>query len=358
MKDSFATAMGRALDLTRAGAPMEAMRLIQQALGRSLPESAATPPATPPKRRPPLSTVVDAVASARKGRARAPAKAPAIPEGASYEARVHACAFGERGYRLFHPSPRGAAPAGLLLMLHGCTQDADDFALGTQMNRVAEANNLVVIYADQSRAANQMGCWNWFRPQDQRRDQGEPALLADLARQVAQEAGVARDRIFAAGLSAGGAMAAILGQTHGDVFAAIGVHSGLAAGSASDMGSAFAAMRNPPLPAGRKGGAVRSIVFHGSADTTVVPANGDAVIRDAIGAQSHSEITDRSASGATVTLFRDQSGAVLAEKWSVEGLGHAWSGGSPAGSYTNPAGPDASAEMVRFFLACQTEEKS
>ncbi|MBT8424765.1 MAG: PHB depolymerase family esterase [Silicimonas sp.] len=319
------------------------------------------PPSPIPRVRRPLRQVVDLLSSARRAqtpKARGPAKCPAVPEGARYEARSHCSPFGERGYRLFVPSTRETSPAGLILMLHGCTQNADDFAVGTQMNFVAEKNNLVVIYADQTRVANQMGCWNWFRPEDQGRDAGEPALLSHLARQVAQEFGIGEGSVYVAGLSAGGAMAAILGQTYPDVFSAAGVHSGLAAGSARDVASAFAAMRGPGASPGRSGGApVRTIVFHGTADSTVAPANADAVIEDALGALRHAEIRDRSETGATVTLFSDESGAIMAEKWSLGGVAHAWSGGSAEGSYTDPTGPDASVEMVRFFLAHQTEEQ-
>ena len=354
MEKNFATAMGRALDLTRAGSLSEATRLIQDALKGAGPERADAPPAAPKKARRPLKQVVDLLSSAKR-KGRGPATCPPVPVGARYEARSHASPFGERGYRLFVPSPRQDAPAGLVLMLHGCTQDADDFAVGTQMNLVAEASNLVVVYADQTRAANQMGCWNWFRPEDQGRDGGEPAILSHMARQVAEEFGIGEGRIFAAGLSAGGAMAAILGQTHPEVFAAVGVHSGLAAGSARDVASAFAAMRKPVARAARSGTPVRTIVFHGAADTTVAPGNADAVIRDALGGQRHSEVTDRSHTGADLTLYRDDGGAVLAEKWTLGGVAHAWSGGSAAGSYTDPTGPDASTEMVRFFLAQRAE---
>lgn len=364
MNNQFATAMGRALDLTRAGSAMEATRLIQHTLNGQTTEPAVSPTSStpPPKFRRRLGEVVDLLSKARRvqtPQARGPRKRPAVPEGAQYQTRSHSSPFGERRYRLFVPSLRDTSPQGLLLMLHGCTQNAEDFAVGTQMNLVAEKNNLVVIYADQKRAANHMGCWNWFRPEDQGRGAGEPALLTHLTREVARDFEFGKGRVFVAGMSAGGAMATILGQTHPDVFSAVGVHSGLPAGSASDVAGAFAAMRSPVVaPAGRVESPVRTIVFHGSADTTVAPANADAVIAAAIGGVHHSEIVDESETSATVTLYRDDVGQALAEKWSLDGVGHAWSGGSPEGSYTDPTGPDASVEMVRFFLAQGAEAQS
>ena len=364
MNDQFATAMGRALDLTRAGSAMEATRLIQQTLnGQTIGPAALPAPSTArPRINRRLGAVVDLLSKARRVRtpqARGPARRPAVPEGARYDTRSHNSPFGERGYRLFVPSSRDTRPEDLILMLHGCTQDADDFAVGTQMNLVAEQDNLLVIYADQTRAANHMGCWNWFRPEDQGRGAGEPAILAHLAQEVAREFNVEKSRIYVAGLSAGGAMAAILGQTHPDVFSAVGVHSGLPAGSAKDVASAFAAMRNPVVaPAGRVESPVRTIVFHGSADKTVAPANADVVIAAAIGSLGYSEIVDGSETGATVTLYTNDVGQALAEKWSLDAVGHAWSGGSSDGSHTEPTGPDASVEMVRFFLAHGTEAQS
>lgn len=356
MNDDFATAMGRALDLTRAGSPIEATRLIQDALNIPTPATTGPQPAMAGQgagRR--LGQVVDALASARKAMAASGQGArpmPAIPTGARYEARRHDSAFGARDYRLFLPSSREAAPQGLVLMLHGCTQNADDFAVGTQMNPLAEAHNLIVVYPEQSRAANQMGCWNWFQPEHQRRGGGEPALLDDLARTIAGEFAIDRRRIYVAGLSAGGAMAAILGQAYPETFAAVGVHSGLAPGAASDMASAFAAMRAPSSHSARKSTPpVRSIVFHGSADSTVSPANADAVIAAALGSRPATELILPVRDGASVTLYQDQSGATVAEKWSLAGLNHAWSGGAAEGSYTDPKGRDASAEMLRFFLA-------
>lgn len=353
MNDDFATAMGRALDLTRAGSPMQATRLIQEALHLPVTDPQPAMPGQGSGRR--LGQVVDALASVRKTMAasgQGARPAPAVPATARYDLRQHKMAFGTRDYRLYAPSPRDEPPQGLVMMLHGCTQNADDFAVGTRMNDLAEAHNLLVVYPEQSRTANQMGCWNWFQPEHQSRGAGEPALLDDLARAVASEFAVGRGRIYVAGLSAGGAMAAILGQAYPETFAAVGVHSGLAPGAATDMASAFAAMRAPSARSARQGTvAVRSIVFHGSADSTVSPANADAVITAALGPARGAELNLPAKNGASVTLYQDQNGATVAEKWSLAGLNHAWSGGAAEGSYTDPKGPDASAEMLRFFLA-------
>jgi poly(hydroxyalkanoate) depolymerase family esterase len=234
-------------------------------------------------------------------------------------------------------------PQGLIIMLHGCTQDADDFARGTGMNAIAERHGLIVAYPEQPRSENMQSCWNWFRPSDQRAGHGEPELLARLARSLTAEFGLDPSRVFVAGLSAGGAMAAILGVTHPDVFHAIGVHSGLPHGVASDVVSAFSAMREDP-GAGRALH-VPAIVFHGSSDATVSPANGDRIFRSAaLGATTLEE-------GTTAGRTWQRRRAEGAEFWLIEGAGHAWTGGSRTGSYADAAGPDASAEMVRFFLA-------
>ena len=360
MNDHFATAMGRALEQTRAGNPAEAMRLIQAVLNgpetaMSVSDADTAQPAPRPRR--PLGQVIDSLVKGKAmhglGLEKARFDQPlSIPDGALYETHRHACAFGERDVRVFLPSPRGEPVGGLILMLHGCTQSADDFAAGTRMNLAAEEHNLIIAYPEQTRRANQMGCWNWFRGEDQRRGGGEAALLADLASSLASQHGVPDDRVFAAGLSAGGAMAAILGDTHPEVFAAVGVHSGLAPGSATDVASAYAAMQgHGAAQRAKRSFAVRSIVFHGSADTTVAKSNGDAVVAAALGGFAADQIEDGSVAGAAVVMHRDRSGTTLVEQWTLPGVGHAWSGGSPEGSYTHPSGPDASAEMVRFFLS-------
>ncbi len=278
-----------------------------------------------------------------------------IPAGAAFRSGVHSCAAGSRSYRTYVPSTAQNGAAGLILMLHGCTQTPEDFAIGTGMNALAEARGLVVIYPHQSRGDNAQSCWNWFSPGDQRRGRGEPEILAGIARSAMAEFDVPGHRSFAAGLSAGAAMAVILGAAYGDVFAAIGAHSGLPLGAAKDVPSAFAAMAgNGAAPQSGKAPS-RSIVFHGTADATVHPVNAARIAQQAIAAGAAQTIdTETAGTKAGRSYNRRIIGAAgaapLLEHWTVEGLGHAWSGGQPGGSYTDPAGPDASAEMIRFFF--------
>jgi poly(hydroxyalkanoate) depolymerase family esterase len=271
---------------------------------------------------------------------------PDIPDGAAFDPLRHAGPHGARDYRLFRPSPGRGPIRGLVLMLHGCTQTPEDFAVGTGMNRQAEAQGLLVVYPEQTRAHNANLCWNWFRATDQGRAGGEAAILADLAAAVAAEHALPPWRVFAAGLSAGGAMAAILAQTHPEIVAAAGVHSGLAPGSAQDVASAFAAMRGEASP---RAEALRApaIIFHGSADATVAPVNAGRLA----GSLLATEETSGTAAGRRYDVLSGRNAAGHpVEVWRIDGAGHAWSGGDAAGSHADPRGPDASAEMVRFFL--------
>lgn len=278
--------------------------------------------------------------------------AVAVPDGARFDDLTHRGAAGTLGYRLYVPSRPAARAMPLVVMLHGCTQTPEDFAAGTRMNAVAEAEGVLVAYPRQTRAANAQRCWNWFDPKDQGRDHGEPALIAGMVGDILASHGADASRVYVAGLSAGGAAAAILAQCYPDVFAAAGVHSGLAAGAAGDMAGAFAAMRGGGRVA--PGRAVPLIVFHGDRDHTVAPANGLAVAAQARGGAVLAEEASRGrAEGGlafTRTVETDAGGLPLVERWLVEGAGHAWSGGSAAGSYTEPRGPDASRAMLRFFL--------
>lgn len=261
-------------------------------------------------------------------------------------------AAGSRRYKLFVPSP-SHTPRALLVMLHGCTQSPDDFAAGTRMNDVAAEHDVLVAYPEQTAAHNSARCWNWFKPGDQRRGGGEASLLAAIVDDVARAHAVDRRRVFVAGLSAGGAAAAALAHAYPDVFVAAGVHSGLACGAARDLASALAAMQNGAPSRGASTKPVATIVLHGDADRTVAPGNAGHVLADAIpGLASGGRITAVASGGASYTreVWRDGAGCVRAENWTIEGAGHAWAGGSPAGSYTDPRGPDASRAMMRFFL--------
>ncbi len=279
-----------------------------------------------------------------------------VPEGARFEEFTHRGGAGTIGCKLYVPSRGAGSGLPLVVMLHGCTQSPEDFAAGTRMNEVAEAEGVLVAYPRQTASANAQKCWNWFDAEDQARDRGEPALIAGLTREIVSRFGADPARVYVAGLSAGGAAAAIMAQCYPDLYAAAGVHSGLARGAATDMPSAFAAMRQGAAPrAGARGRRpIPTIVFHGDADRTVHPSNGDHVLAQArAGAALSATVTrGRSAGGLayTRTVESDAAGVEALELWELHGAGHAWSGGSAAGSYTEPRGPDASREMLRFFL--------
>jgi poly(hydroxyalkanoate) depolymerase family esterase len=265
-------------------------------------------------------------------------------------ARDFASKAGSRPYKLYVP-PSLSPHAPLLVMLHGCTQSAADFAAGTRMNELAEAQGFLVLYPEQLASANAQRCWNWFSPNDRERDRGEAGIIADMTRQVMAEFGTDPNRVFAAGLSAGGAQAAILGAVYPDLFTAIGVHSGLACGAAHDMMSAFSAMQQGRP--GQGGLSVPAILFHGDRDTTVNPRNADAVATqlEQGGIESAEDGAVPDGLSYTRKIRSGPGGKPVLEQWTVHGAGHAWSGGSSDGSYTEPRGPDASREMLRFFLS-------
>lgn len=275
----------------------------------------------------------------------------------------HSNHAGTRGYRLYVPVTYQGQPRPLVVMLHGCSQDPEDFAAGTEMNSLAEEYACVVLYPCQPQTANHSKCWNWFRTQDQARGQGEPAIIAGMAREILSTYHLDPARVYVAGMSAGGAMAIILGRTYPDLFAAVGAHSALPYGAAADLPSAMTAMRHGRRgrPAPAEVGAcptVPTIVFHGDKDATVHPGNGMHIVASIVAkngaARGEYETTVHSGTAPgghayTRSVYRDAAGCTLAEHWLVHGVAHAWSGGNPRGSFTDPLGPHATREMMRFF---------
>jgi poly(hydroxyalkanoate) depolymerase family esterase len=393
MKMDFADAMRAATKLTRAQKLMEATRVIQSALllgrGPTKPDReqaievrAIEPPtiditpnaATTRTVQPALANWPIGDVAATLGRARLPSvglnglarikprKPLEIPDGAQYLSRSYVCAAGRRSYKLYVPGRQHAGRRPLVVMLHGGTQGPDDFAAGTRMNALAEEHGFLVAYPSQCKSANPSLCWNWFKPEDQMRGAGEPSIIAGITSEIVAEHGIDPQRVFVAGLSAGGAMAAVMGATYPEIYAAVGVHSGLPYRSATDVPSAFAAMRGDPglqcrprktRPTSDRAFRVRTIVFHGDADHIVHPSNAANIVEAQAKTDDSVERAKPRSSASrthTRTVTRDKTGTVVVEHWLIHGSGHAWSGGSADGTYTDPHGPDASREMLRFFL--------
>jgi poly(hydroxyalkanoate) depolymerase family esterase len=350
MNAEFQHLMNEATRLTRAGDLQAATAAIQAALGGG---GIARAPSN--DARGVIEVEAREVPDVAPAGVDMPAPAPHVdlPASGRFMAGSYADAAGRRAYKLYVPPGAGERPLPQVVMLHGCTQNPDDFAAGTAMNEAALAQGFFVLYPAQSQQANPQGCWNWFKHDHQRRGRGEPALLAGMTRDVMARHAIDPERVYVAGLSAGGAMAAILGDAYPDLYAAVGVHSGLAAGVASNLPSALAAMKSggtnfPSIPSG-----VPTIVFHGDADATVHPSNGEQVIAASAGTATAVELQklqDSCGRACTRRVHRAADGRVVAEHWLVHGAPHAWSGGSAKGSYTDGRGPDASAEMLRFFF--------
>lgn len=244
-------------------------------------------------------------------------------------------------------------------MLHGCLQDADDFALGTRMNAIAEEHSIFVLYPEQSEAANHTRCWNWFDAAHQRRDQGEPSLIAGMTREMIRSHDIDASRVYIAGLSAGGAMAAIMAANYPDLYSAVGIHSGVPYGAVQNLPTALALMKNGATPGARLPSKhIPLIVFHGDQDLMVNPRNAEQLVSQWLGGPAQIRTQDISTAHAgegngrtfTRTRYRGE-GCAAVEGWLVHDAGHAWSGGGSTGSFADPAGPDASREMLRFFLS-------
>lgn len=360
MHPEFQTLMAQATQLTQSGNLAAATAAIQAALrpvvgaARPQPDDSDVidvdaweiPEPTARAAMPQAASVQDPVA---------PAHRPDIA-GDTFLAGSFRNAAGQRQYKLYVPPNAGDQPLPLVVMLHGCTQDADDFAAGTAMNDAARTQGFYVLYPVQPREVNPQKCWNWFKHNHQRAGSGEPAILAGMTRDVIATHAIDKQRVYVAGLSAGGAMAAILAGAYPDLYAAAGVHSGLAAGAASDLPSALGAMKGVGLRSpNQTGSGVPTIVFHGDRDATVHPANAENVIAGAVGAFAQVETSRAPGQGnrrdSTTYVYRNAAGTIVAERWEIHGAGHAWAGGTDKGSYTDHAGPNATDEMLRFFFA-------
>jgi len=302
---------------------------------------------------------------------------------------IYTDSVGDNPYFVYTPETyRVEAPVPLFVMLHGCTQTALDFATGTSMNQLAEKQGFIVMYPQQTTKYNQGLCWNWFLPSNQQRGSGEPASIVGMIQSLQLNTAnwtIDPNRIYVTGISAGAAMSVILGATYPDVFAAIGVHSGLEYQAATNLVQAAKVMhRGGPDPL-RQGSVaytamsnhsrvVPTIVFHGTADTIVAPLNGDQVVQQwiqtdylasdktyAVDYHHPSSIATGQVPGGysyLTAVWNAPSGEAVQAYWKIDGMGHAWSGGNPASSYTDPRGPDATVAMYDFFMGHPREENA
>ena len=301
-----------------------------------------------------------------------------VSDGGTFTRGSFSNEHGERDYGLYVPDGLDGRSAPLVVMLHGCGQDAEDFAAGTRMNAIAKQEKFLVLYPEQDSSANRAGCWNWFEPSDQERGRGEPSIIAGATEQVIDEHGVDPRRVYVVGISAGGAMSTVLAATYPDLYAAVGVHSGLEYGAADSALAAVAAQRSGGPDPDRQGRlafesarpaearVLPAIVFHGEEDGVVDVVNAhqtlsqwaqtndyaeDGADDDGVAGEPDEALPGQSPGGYDYVryVYERPGGDALMEKWIIEDLGHAWSGGDTDGSFADPDGPNASEEMVRFF---------
>lgn len=372
MKTNLLASMQEALALVKSGNLLKATELIQQGLNGKLSKTAANQVD---------ASVIEGELVRKPARPVQEAKVeqsqkPAQPEQRAGTAKPQFITksfsneHGAREYKLYIPSSYGQKPLPLVIMLHGCTQTADDFAAGTAMNQLAEELGFLVAYPNQTASANNKRCWNWFKAQDQQAHQGEPAIIAGLTQAIIHDYQADKQRVYIAGLSAGGAMAAIMGATYPKLYAAVGVHSGLAVGSATNVISALAAMNKGSCRVKEitqnSASFVPTIVFLGDSDSVVHLRNGEQVyaqaeqrlkasnddyFNDNAFQLEQEQIKPKQGRSYTRACLNDTQGLAHIEYWTIHGAGHAWSGGNASGSYTDPQGPNASREMLRFFLS-------
>ena len=379
MNNPLQNLMQKATQLTQSGRLSEATELIQRLLRSQAGDHAQTPapaqaPAASSKEVPLVldDCVFEVNTSPAGTTAEAPSR-PAPPATGEFISGTHTHATLTRRYKLYIPPGHAGKALPLVVMLHGCTQNPDDFAAGTGMNQRAQEQGFFVLYPEQSSEANPSACWNWFKHNHQKRGSGEPALIASLTQTITQQYGLDARRVYVAGLSAGAAMATVLAAAYPDIYAAVGVHSGLPAGAASNVAQALLVMKSGhsgiSLPGkGRQADAqaasekhppitIPTIVFHGDDDKTVHPRNGEKVIAAVRGHAASSAKVEQGVSAQgrryTRSTRHGDQGSALSEHWLVHGAGHAWSGGLSAGSYTDIQGPDATGEMLRFFFSQQ-----